>query len=191
VAFVANPTEVAGCDLAPLWRERLFAVLPRGHALGKRKVVDWDDLRNERFIIRHSTCDPALCEPVMKHLSDRGHTPVIQKVDVGHETVMHLVAMGRGVSITSETTRATRHPRIVLRPISGGDDTVQFSAVWSPANGNPALRRLLSLARSRAKQNPPGSTSSGRHQSGLLAIAGVTLSLASLGALLRKLGLST
>jgi DNA-binding transcriptional LysR family regulator len=152
VAFVVNPNQIADCDLARLWTERLFAVLPRGHELCKRRAIGWNDLRDELFIIRRAACDPAFCGPVIKHLSDRGPPPEIQKVDVGKETLMHLVAMGRGVSITSEATRGTRYSGIVLRPISGGDETLQFSAVWSPRNDNPALRRLLSLARGRAKQ---------------------------------------
>ena len=98
VAFVADPSEAADCDVAPLWNERLFVVLPRGHALCDRKEVAWQALRNEHFIIRQSNCGRALCERVIKHLSNRGHTPSTQKVDVGRETVMHLVAMGRGVS---------------------------------------------------------------------------------------------
>jgi hypothetical protein len=61
--------------------------------------------------------------------------------------------------------------------------------VWSAGNDNPALRRFLSLARTRAKQkgrhvssqsNPPGSN-----------IAGITLFLVFLGALSRRLGLLT
>jgi DNA-binding transcriptional LysR family regulator len=192
VAFVADTTETADCDVAALWKERLFAVLPHGHALGERKVIDWYDLRAERFIIRQAKCDRALCERVIKHLSDRAHSPVIQKVDVGRETVMHLVAMGRGVSITSEATLATSYPNVIFRPISGGDETVQFSAVWFAGNDNPALRRFLSLARARAKhkwRDPSASPPSNRPRS--KTIGGITLSLAFLGALARRLGLST
>ena len=42
------------------------------------------------------------------------HTPSLQKADVGRETVMHLVAMGKGVSLTSEVTVATTFPEIIF-----------------------------------------------------------------------------
>jgi DNA-binding transcriptional LysR family regulator len=74
---------------------------------------------------------------------------------------MHLVGMGRGVSITSEATLATSYPNIIFRPISGGDETVAFSAVWLPGNDNPALRRFLSLAKARAKRKRPDAPSQG------------------------------
>jgi hypothetical protein len=59
---------------------------------------------------------------------------------------MHLVALGRGLNLKSEATIATRFPGVVYRPLS--DDLLTFCAVWSPRNDNPALRRLLSLAKS-------------------------------------------
>jgi hypothetical protein len=99
---------------------------------------------------------------------------------------MHLVGIGQGVSITSEATVASSFPNVVFRSISGGDETVQFSAVWLAENDNPALRRLLSLARTHAKQERRESQSN-RPRSGT---GGITLSLAFLGALARKLGLS-
>jgi hypothetical protein len=64
-----------------------------------------------------STCSRALCERLIKHLSDRTDTPSIQKADVGRETVMHLVAIGRGVSLTSEATIASSLPDVAFRPI--------------------------------------------------------------------------
>jgi DNA-binding transcriptional LysR family regulator len=120
-AFVADASQAIDCDTAPLWNERIFVVLPQDHSLCGRKVVERQALRDEHFIIRESSCSPALCERVIRHLSDRTRTPSLQKADVGRETVMHLVAMGRGVSLTSEATIATSFPGVVFRPISGAD----------------------------------------------------------------------
>jgi hypothetical protein len=105
---------------------------------------------------------------------------------------MHLVEMGRGVSLTSEATLATAFPDVVFRPISGADATLQFSAIWWPGTDNPALRRFLSQARALAKAkrhrpNPASPRTSPRS----IAIGWITLSFASLGALARRHGLST
>jgi DNA-binding transcriptional LysR family regulator len=173
VAFVADTGEAADCDVAPLWSERLFVALPDNHPLGDLKTVEWKALRKEHFIFRQSKWGAALCERVIKHLSDRGHTPRVEKVDVGRETVMHLVAMGRGVSLTSEATIVTSFPGVAFRPISGGDATLQFSAVWWPGNDNPALRRLLSLARVLAREkrkHQHGTTP--RHRPGSISSTG-------------------
>jgi DNA-binding transcriptional LysR family regulator len=192
VAFVADASEATDCDAAPLWSERLFVVLPQDHPLCGRKAVEWQALRNEHFIIRESNCSPALCERVIKHLSDRTRTPSVQKAEVGCETVMHLVAMGRGVTLTSEATIATSFPEVVFRPISGGDAMLQFSAIWWPGNDNPALRRFLSLARALAKakrQHPNGTTP--RNSTRSVSARGISVSFAFLAALARRLGLSS
>jgi hypothetical protein len=103
---------------------------------------------------------------------------------------MHLVAMGLGVSLTSEATIATPFPKVVFRPMAGDDELIQFSAAWLPHNDNPALRRFLSLARYLAKErrrhHGAGPTSLGS-----AVIGGLLLSFASAGALARRLGLST
>jgi DNA-binding transcriptional LysR family regulator len=115
VAFVADASEATDCDVAQLWNERLFVALPQSHPLSGCKVVEWQALRNEHFIIRQSNCSRGLCERLIKHLSDRTRTLSMQKADVGRETLMHLVAMGRGVSLTSEATVATSFPNVIFR----------------------------------------------------------------------------
>jgi DNA-binding transcriptional LysR family regulator len=67
---------------------------------------------------------------------------------VGRDNLMRLVALGRGLTVTSEATTAAHFPGVVFRPIE--DEILPFCAVWSPANDNPALMAMLDLARSMA-----------------------------------------
>jgi DNA-binding transcriptional LysR family regulator len=191
LAIVSDTTEVGGCEAVTLWTERLFVALPDGHFLAKRGSVGWQDLRGERFIIREAKCDPALCERVTRHVSERNRSPIIHKVNVGRETVMHLVALGQGVSLTTEATLATTYPSVIFRPITGGDETVQFRAVWLSGTANPALTTFLRLARSLAKQQRRERNASPRNHRVGPTPGGIILPLPSLGALSRRLGLST
>ena len=184
-----DTTDASGCETLPLWTERIFVVLPEHHALCERKEIEWIDLRNERLIIRQSERDRALCDRHTRRLTDRNHGGSMQKLNVGRDTLMHLVAMGLGVSLTTEATIATPFPKVVFRPMAG-DELLQFSAAWLPHNDNPALRRFLSLARTLAKEwrrhHGAGPTSLGS-----AVIGGLLLSFACAGALARRLGLST
>jgi DNA-binding transcriptional LysR family regulator len=192
VAFLMNRTDAEGCDTIPLWTERIVVVLPESHALCGKKEIEWTDLRNEHLIVRQAERDPTLCDRLTKRLADRDHNPSVQKHNVGRETLMNLVAMGLGVGLTSEATTATAFPQVVFRPIAGDDELLQFSAAWLPHNDNPALRRFLSLARSIAKERRRrASAVSGRASLGSLVTGGISLYLASVGALARRLGLST
>ena len=190
VAFIMDTTDASGCETLPLWDERIFVVLPEHHALCERKEIEWTDLRNEHLIVRQSERDRALCDRLTRRLTGRNDDADVQKLNVGRDTLMHLVAMGLGVSLTSEATIATPFPKVVFRPMAGDDELIQFSAAWLPHNDNPALRRFLSLARTLAKErrrhHGAGPTSLGS-----AVIGGLLLSFASAGALARRLGLST
>jgi DNA-binding transcriptional LysR family regulator len=187
-----DSASAADCDVLPLWKERLFVVLPKGHALCNQREVEWADLRKEHFVTRQSEHSPPVCERLTKRLSDHTHKPRVQKLDVGRETLMHLVALGLGVSLTSEATVASSFPDVSFRPIVGDDDLVKFSAVWLFGNDNPALRRFLSLARAQAKQmkrdNGVASAEVARRR---ISSGGISLSFGFLAAFARKLGLST
>ena len=147
VAFIVDTTDAKGCETLPLWIERMFVVLPEDHALRARNEIEWTDLRNEHLILRQPERDAAFCERFARRLSNRNRAADVQQLNVGRDTLMHLVGMGLGVSLTSEATTATPFPKVVFRPIVGDGELIQFSAAWLPHNDNPALRRFLSRAR--------------------------------------------
>jgi DNA-binding transcriptional LysR family regulator len=152
VAFVMGAPVVPNCETAQFWTEQLFVVLPHGHALCAIKEVEWSALRDEPFILRQSDPGPAIEDYVVKRLADLGHRPSMRRYDVGRETSMHLVALGLGVSLTTEATIANFFPEVEFRPITGATDVIAFSAVWSLKNDNPVFRRFLSHARVLAKK---------------------------------------
>lgn len=85
----------------------------------------------------------------MRALATLGRHPEIQVQSVGRDNLLPLVAIGRGLTLVSEAMTVAWLPGITYRPIVG--EILPFSAVWSPSNDNPAFRRLLSMARTRAK----------------------------------------
>jgi DNA-binding transcriptional LysR family regulator len=191
VAFIIDTTEAKGCDKVPLWTERIFVVLPQKHELSGKKEIDWTDLQRERIIVRQSERDPALCERLTKRLTAGGQSPLIQKLNVGRENLMNLVAIGRGIGLTSEATTATPFPKVAFRPIKGDDELLQFSATWLPHNDNPALRRFLSLARRMSKEGRRHSRAPSTQGPTGSQTSMVSFFLASLDALARRLGLLT
>ncbi len=157
VAFVTGVPSQADCDAAQLWTERVFVVLPSGHALADRKSIHWDDLRDQDFIVSEGDPGPEIQDFLITRLADLGVHPAIERYRVGRDSLMHIVSLGRGLTLTSEATIATRFPGVVYRRLDA--EALPFCAVWSPDNDNPALRRMLSLARSMAKDKRLGSFS--------------------------------
>jgi DNA-binding transcriptional LysR family regulator len=152
VAFVMGAPAISNCETAQLWTERVFVVLAQGHILCRKEEIEWEALRDEQFILRQCDPGPVIQDYLVQRLGDLGHRPSVQRFDVGRETSFHLVALGLGVSLTSEATIANSFPGVEFRPIAGDKDAIPFSGVWSPKNDNPAFRRFLSLARLLAKK---------------------------------------
>jgi DNA-binding transcriptional LysR family regulator len=192
VAFVRGVPVVPDCEVSQFWMERMFVALPHGHALCAKGEIGWELLRDEKFILRQTEPGPQIHDYVISRLADLGYYPRVQRFDVGRDTLMHLVALGLGVSFASQSATAASFPEVVFRPIAGDAELLPFSAVWSPSNDNPAFRRFLSLARVLAAKWSD-------HRNGITApsLAGPTMhdligrSLVVLAASVQMLGLLT
>ena len=149
VAFLTGTRVWPGCETDQLWFERVFVVLPEGHALSEKPVVGWSDLTMEQFIVSDVAPGPEIRDYLVKRLADLGHHPYIQPQSVGRDNLLSLVAVGRGLTVVSEAMAAARLPGITYRPIV--DEILPFSAIWSARNDNPAFRSLLSMARKMSK----------------------------------------
>src|SRR6266849_2195523 len=152
VAFVLGAPDLPNCEVAQLWTEQIFVALPQGHALCDCDEIRWESLRNEKVILCQSELGGAIHDRLIMRLAQLGYSPWIERLDVGREALMNLVALGLGVSFTSEATVATQFPEVTFRPIAGDAARIPFSAVSLPNNDNPAFRRFLSLARLMAKK---------------------------------------
>jgi hypothetical protein len=71
-----------------LWTERVFVVLPQGHALCAKEQIEWEVLRDERFILRQSDPGPAIHDHLIKRFADLGCHPSVRGFDVGRETAI-------------------------------------------------------------------------------------------------------
>jgi DNA-binding transcriptional LysR family regulator len=147
VAFVTGVPNEPLCDSEQFWSEQVFVVLPYGHGLSTAAAIEWESLRAEHFIVSREEPGPEIHDYVIRRLADLGHHPSVTRYAVGRESLMHLVGLGIGLSLTSEATIATAYPQVVFRPVAGPHDILPFSGVWLPGNDNPTLRRFISSAR--------------------------------------------
>jgi DNA-binding transcriptional LysR family regulator len=148
IAFITGTGQWPGCASQQLWSERIFAVLPAGHPNAGDLSVQFSTLAHEPFIVSEAAPGEEIHDYLMRRLGDLGRHPQIHQHGVGRDNLMRLVALGRGLTVTSEATTAAHFPGVVFRPIE--DEILPFCAVWSPANDNPALMAMLDLARSMA-----------------------------------------
>lgn len=161
VAFITVTKTWDDCETEHLWCERVFVVLPDDHPLAGKAEIGWPDLAEERFIVSDVAPGQEVHNFLVAHLSDLGSHPDIQSHHVGRDNMLSLVAVGRGITLTSEATIAAKFPGITYRRLTG--EVLPFSMVWSARNDNPACRRLLSLARTLG-QTPRASHQPAQHR---------------------------
>lgn len=147
VAFFTGNGEVTGCDCVELWQERVHIAMPRSHPLASHKKIDWSQLRDELFIVPRLGSGPEARDYIVRRICDYSTYPMVDFCDVQQETLMHMVAMGKGITPVGEAWRGVTIPELSLVPLNADADIVPFSAVWSPTNDNPSLRRMVSFAR--------------------------------------------
>ncbi len=150
IAFFTGNAPVAGCDVEEFWRERVHVAMAVYHPLASSNALDWPQLRDERFIV--STMEPGseVHDYIVRRIADYSTYPEVTARHVTVETLMHMVAIGEGITLVSEGWTSMAHADLAMRPLTAAEDIVPFSAVWSPSSDNPALRRFLSFARELA-----------------------------------------
>jgi DNA-binding transcriptional LysR family regulator len=146
VTFVAGIAGEPDCHSRVFWSEPLIVALPEHHKLAGAETVLWNDLVSETFLARTGGSGPQAFDYVVRRVAERHKTPRIERCDVGRDTLMHMVAQGDGLTLTTEAIIGVPFPGVVFKAIADEPEPVMFSAVWSPHNHNPALRNFLDLA---------------------------------------------
>lgn len=150
IAFFTGSSPLAGCDVEEFWRERVHVAVAVQHPLAGSNVLDWLQLRDEHFIVSAMEPGPEVHDYIVRRAADYSRYPEVTYHHVTEETLMHMVAIGQGITLVSEGWANMAYPDLALRPLTAAEDIVPFSAVWSPSSDNPALRRFLSFARDMA-----------------------------------------
>jgi DNA-binding transcriptional LysR family regulator len=138
-----------GFRLVHLLDDPYDAVLPLGHPLADREVIDLHELSGEQWV---GSEPPGPClEPVIDSCAAAGFTPdfVIRSED--YATAQGFVAAGLGVGLMPRLGLRGRHPGVVVRPVRNPEPVRVISAVArETALDQPALRSLLTALRDAA-----------------------------------------
>jgi LysR family hydrogen peroxide-inducible transcriptional activator len=100
LAIMALPARGHDLECYPLRTERLFAILPKGHALSRKRSLKMKELRNEPFLLlRDDHCFRDTAIEVCKHARI---LPQIVFESGQFSSILGMVAAGLGVSIVPE-----------------------------------------------------------------------------------------
>lgn len=149
-AIVVAQPEAEGCVVETLWSERIMVALSEAHPFSQQDTIEWPQLFDERFLVSRMDPGPEIQDYIVQHLSGLGRHPIVEPRTVSRDGLLALVGLEQGVTLVSSAEAAVSYPGVAFRPLN--DDRLPFSLVWAETNGNPLLRRFLSLARRWASQ---------------------------------------
>ncbi|MEJ8639131.1 MULTISPECIES: LysR family transcriptional regulator [Streptomyces] len=127
------------------------AVLPKGHPLASRRVIDLADLAAERWI---GSEWPGPClDVVLGACGAAGFTPDIVVQSEDYATAQGFVAAGLGVGLMPRIGLGSRHPGVVVRKVRRPEPVRAIhAAVRESSLTQPALRALLDALKQAAQQ---------------------------------------
>ncbi|WP_454888365.1 LysR family transcriptional regulator [Sphingobium herbicidovorans] len=146
VSFVVGTPKLSGQEALLLWSESIYVALPADHRLAERDDLHWMDIREETFVVSQRGAGPEIHDYLVRKLSAPGFGPKVDVHDVSRQGLLNIVAMGYGITLASASIVGVTDG-VAFRPIGGDAEKLPYSAVWSPSNSNPALGRLLRLAK--------------------------------------------
>ena len=132
-----------------LWEEKLFFAVSVDAPLPR--IVDWSLLVDRPLLVSASEDGNMLQRLVYNAGGPRLH---VQAHDCSREAVLGLVASGAGMAITCESATLIPIPRVRFERIDAPHSVCTVCAAWLPENDNPALRRFISLIKTRYPHPP-------------------------------------
>ncbi|MFD3453886.1 LysR family transcriptional regulator [Streptomyces sp. NPDC058691] len=148
LAVVVHPRDRSrqGIHFVHLLDDAYRAVLPRGHRLAAKKVLDLVDLADEPWV-RSDGPGPCL-DTVVEGCAAAGFTPDFAVESEDYATAQGFVATGLGVSLIPVMGLTRRHPGVAIRKVRNPEPIrCIHAAVRETSSSRPALRGLIAALR--------------------------------------------
>ncbi|MFC6017860.1 LysR family transcriptional regulator [Plantactinospora solaniradicis] len=152
LALVVRPParpSVDGIRFVHLCDDTYRAVLPTGHRLATKRVLDLADLAGEPWV---GSEWPGPClDAILDACGSAGFRPDFVVESEDYATAQGFVAAGLGVSLVPELGLGSRHPAVVVRKVRNPQPVRGiYAAVRESSPARPALRGLLDALRTAA-----------------------------------------
>lgn len=131
LAILAQPVIAKYLEVAELFDEELFLVVPAGHALSERAEITPEAVEAYPFVMLNEA--HCLTDNIASYCRQQSVQPVTVDRISQLTTVQELVALGHGISIVPEMARRLdSDERRVYRSFDGEKPIRTISMVWNP-----------------------------------------------------------
>ena len=147
IGFVRLPVTDRRLSILPVFREPLVAVLPEGHALAGQRTLHLPGLGGEALILFPRQHAPGYYDFLMRICRQSGLTPKVVHESEKLQTIVSLVAMGRGVALMPKCVANLARKGVVCRPLRPRAPDTELALVYDPTNQSDVVGVFVSLAK--------------------------------------------
>lgn len=147
-ALVTTHTLRRGTSAIPIYREKLVAAIPEGHALAGDNTLTWD-LLGEQTVLTQGW-DNSHSARVF-YASFLGSGMKFSAHPASKQSIMALVGAGFGVTLVTTSQSEVVFPGVVYKPIAGDDAWVQVELAWLATSEEVTVGRFVAFMRDESR----------------------------------------
>lgn len=146
-------------DRLELSAEPLVLAVSRKNGLFSSGEVSWAELAKVSFLTTVNDVGPQIRAEIAMSASQHGFEPAIFEHDVSRDTLLNMVGLDVGVALCPASWTGASYPDVTYVNLAERR-LFHYMIAWSARNDNPALRRLIGLAKvmSAAAPSAPSRT---------------------------------
>ena len=146
---------VRGISLQLLSEEPSVLIVPRDHPLSRRKIVTWEDVRDEEWIMTLPRVNPGYAAAFVRACRTEGFEP---RVRHRPETIQHqiaYVACREGIALIPESYLSSTPDAVRAVTFEGPLPSIRMSAAVSRLRSDPLRDQVLQEAIRFASEKTP------------------------------------
>ncbi|WP_164738200.1 LysR family transcriptional regulator [Frigidibacter oleivorans] len=142
--------------------ETFVAVLPEGHPLAQRDVIDPAELAGESLIFTGRSIGPAIFDRLVHMLRTANVEPMIDHEVSNSIAVIGLASAGRGIGFVIRSMAFAGRPGVCFRPLAGENvPELPFALSWQDRMHHPAAEKFRSFVAAWCGKNAASGTGGG------------------------------
>ena len=146
-AMVRLPLDCGEMKVTPLVQEKMIAVLPTGHALGRRRHIDLKQLAGDPFILYPRAINPELHDAIISACRVAGFSPKIEMESPQISSSVNMAAAGFGVAIIPESIAQFPVEGVTYQDISNKDLGTAIALITRPREKSVTVNNFTDLVR--------------------------------------------
>ncbi|MYN26347.1 LysR family transcriptional regulator [Duganella levis] len=146
-AMIRLPLDCGDLTVTPLVQEKMIAVLPSGHALGRRRTIDLKQLAADPFILYPRAINPELYDAIISACHVAGFSPRIEMESPQISSGVNMVAAGFGVAIIPESIGQFRSEGVTYQDLRNQGLGTAIALITRPREKSVTVQNFTEMVK--------------------------------------------